>query len=955
MRTLFLFAVSFLGCLRAQGQQETLLPFPSAREVRPSVHASVVANPTGFDYRFDVGNSTGAQQPIEFFFVIIGNSTVQSKSIPENWDQATWIINTIRAVDWGSILPTANIQPGQPVVRFAVGSSFLPGIVSAHAGGTIGSDTLGDEPNYDLTNADIIHNSVEVMTVGPKYSGAQLTVLSLPDTLGALVTQANSLGWIPAQATSVKYMDLFSRIRSDILQDSLKIARTRIDSVLQETVLDSASNITSEAYALIRFNTECLRDKLQPSPDVKGVIFNSSRFDSLIVRAKPDTAFSTGDTLMSIMATVRWPSQFAITLGNVTSSFGFAKAGAPATLGGYIYQKFQTTTHTSISWQAGQEYTLFSVPVNGTCGAETFELTNALSGGEWFVDINYLDKTDTTFYAPVARGFAFLNKVDNSGSTAFNGARHVATHGRTFHEVYHGANEILYRRKNLDSTTWQQTLRLSRGNGSNSDANIIVAHDGSVHVVWQRMLTSSAFDLWYRRSTNGGTTWSADTTLATSITINQSSQWNIYPVIAEDGTTRLMVVYCFSGGMKYTTSSDLGASWTAPATVPNTTLNYIWYPSLAAGSNFLILTYDTRTSGIYSKMYNGSWQGEVNLKNGISTTNDRCSSVVVDATNAPMAVWCAQRSGQAEYRIVYRSGAVGGGSWSSAYTEFPYTSTISDYYPSIAYVARSGVNMNGMEVLWYNSRNEVKLRKYYASTGWNSITRLDTAANWANFSIQESGSTNAPMRMWTNFATASPYDVKLACDTVYQVEPPNPEGLIGPPGAEDFGEELSRRITVESEASKSFVSYELAPIKVVTSMGDTTVLPFKTVDQRHAFSATVPSAWDYLGTAQVTLPTNARSLVLDASVETVVREDSLGTKGTNGFDASGLQVQLIGKDSKTYTVLSEAAAKGGRKVINIANWAGEAVTVRVAETVSLKAKSETPQVGIGDIYRRRTQ
>jgi hypothetical protein len=241
--------------------------------------------------------------------------------------------------------------------------------------------------------------------------------------------------WIVSQAIASVYDSLFGHTSSDLQNSEILKARSRCDSVIQRLISDSTQGwLTTEACALLRYNTQYLKSNLVSNPEIRGVILNSTRFDSLIVRAKPDTSFGVGDTVIKVTATVRWPSQFNITLGNVTSSYGFAKVDAPVTVGSYTYQKFRTTTHAPISWQAGQEYTLFSVPISGTCGAETFELTNALSGGEWFVDINYLDKTDTTFYASAARSFAFSNKADNSGSTYYNGARHMAVHGKVLHE-----------------------------------------------------------------------------------------------------------------------------------------------------------------------------------------------------------------------------------------------------------------------------------------------------------------------------------------------------------------------------------------------------------------------------------------------------------------------------------------------------------------------------------------
>ena len=109
-------------------------------------------------------------------------------------------------------------------------------------------------------------------------------------------------------------------------------------------------------------------------------------------------------------------------------TYGFTAYGSVVTQGNYKYQTFRTTTHVPLNWSAGSEYELFTVPVNGSAGVEDFTLTNALSGGQWFVDINYLDKTDSVFYQPVVTctGITSQNKADNSASTAFNGPRHLA-------------------------------------------------------------------------------------------------------------------------------------------------------------------------------------------------------------------------------------------------------------------------------------------------------------------------------------------------------------------------------------------------------------------------------------------------------------------------------------------------------------------------------------------------
>jgi hypothetical protein len=196
---------------------------------------------------------------------------------------------------------------------------------------------------------------------------------------------------------------MFSRTKTDLVQGHVALAKSRIDSILQEINTDSATTVGSQAYVLIRFNADYLKSMLQTSPKVKGGLFGLQITSTLSVRANPSSSFSNRDTLVAISATVRWQSRYSLTLGTVSSPiYGFGKYGTVTTVGSYNYQQFRIATHVPLNWTANTEYELFTVPVNGCAGVEEFTLTNALSGGQWFVDIDYLDKTDSIFYQPVA-------------------------------------------------------------------------------------------------------------------------------------------------------------------------------------------------------------------------------------------------------------------------------------------------------------------------------------------------------------------------------------------------------------------------------------------------------------------------------------------------------------------------------------------------------------------------
>ncbi len=135
-----------------------------------------------------------------------------------------------------------------------------------------------------------------------------------------------------------------------------------------------------------------------PTRQIPGGIVNPSGTYNISIRAKPNTMF-TNATLETGVATVRWPVASGATMGGVTSSFGYAKWDTLIVISGYNYQKVRSTSGTHIAkWNPNTEYELFYAPMSGTNGPVTVELTNAIPGGEWFVDLNYSDKSDTTFY-----------------------------------------------------------------------------------------------------------------------------------------------------------------------------------------------------------------------------------------------------------------------------------------------------------------------------------------------------------------------------------------------------------------------------------------------------------------------------------------------------------------------------------------------------------------------------
>ena len=379
-----------------KGDTLALPPFPSAREIILEVNASCYTSGSMLQYAYTVSNGVGAEQQISTFFVAV-RSTAYSALCDTSWHATRLQVGEPWPVFWFAMDSLSFIEPGEARDDFRIQSPDPPGITLGYGQGWIVfSDSIEEREYAPGTNA-VLFNSVRVWTIGPTAHPTEATPIAFLDSLRSSVERARAIEWIANDPIAQKYAGLVDRIRAAVKQCELNLARARIDTVLQQASIDSSSTLTSEAYGLIRFNMEYLRDKLSPTGEVKGGVFMPSS-GTLSVRAKPSVDFGPTDTLRCIVATVRWPAACNVSLGSVTGTYGFAKFDSVVTLGKYRYQKFRTTTAQVLSWSAEGEYELFAVSVSGLCGAGSFELTNALPGGEWFVNVNYLDKTDPVFY-----------------------------------------------------------------------------------------------------------------------------------------------------------------------------------------------------------------------------------------------------------------------------------------------------------------------------------------------------------------------------------------------------------------------------------------------------------------------------------------------------------------------------------------------------------------------------
>jgi len=143
---------------------------------------------------------------------------------------------------------------------------------------------------------------------------------------------------------------------------------------------------------------------VRDTPQVKAGVFAPNGAELRLACRSTLSRTPGSDTLQYGVVTLRWPESASVDLsGAVTGAYGFRQAGPVMTVSGYRYQRFCTTAKVPLSWTAGMEYELLRVPVVNPSGTD-IELSSAILGSEWSLQIGAEECADTVSYHPVATG-----------------------------------------------------------------------------------------------------------------------------------------------------------------------------------------------------------------------------------------------------------------------------------------------------------------------------------------------------------------------------------------------------------------------------------------------------------------------------------------------------------------------------------------------------------------------
>ena len=264
-----------------------------------------------------------------------------------------------------------------------------------------------------------------------------------------------------------------------------------------------------------------------------------------------------------------------------------------------------------------------------------------------------------------------------------------------------GNQELYYKRSTNGGASWT-TKRLTWNSGESSYPDIVVDSNNHIYIVWKDD-TSGNHEIYYKKSTNGGTSW-------TTKRLTWTSEYSGGPRIAKDSYNHIHVVRYDSTPAKpeiyYKKSTNGGTSWTTKRLTWNPGSSY--YPDIAADTNnhIHVVWYDS-TPGDSEIYYKRSTNG------GTSWSQQRLTwlpdssynpSIATDSNNNIHVVWNEENPGNCE--IYYMRSTNGGTGWTTK--RLTFNSGRSDK-PKIA-----ADSSNRIYVVWSDfspGNREIYLRK----------------------------------------------------------------------------------------------------------------------------------------------------------------------------------------------------------------------------------------------------
>lgn len=221
-----------------------------------------------YQYSYEVQNRPSAEQGVWQFWLIVSREIALTQlKAPRGWDRSFGVVRErdYSEINWGTP-GDFDILPGDSLRGFSFLSESIPGIVTYYVEGYAPAPSF--EPGFapdsipgydDLTP---FGPGVVGQTVGPTLPPSPFIAINLLETLISYKHQALEFGWIDNERIANSLDAKLNNVKKQLERGKSKTAKNALKAFLNEVEAQKFKHLSSEAYALLKFNGEFLLSKL---------------------------------------------------------------------------------------------------------------------------------------------------------------------------------------------------------------------------------------------------------------------------------------------------------------------------------------------------------------------------------------------------------------------------------------------------------------------------------------------------------------------------------------------------------------------------------------------------------------------------------------------------------------------------------------------------------------------
>lgn len=274
-----------------------------------------------------------------------------------------------------------------------------------------------------------------------------------------------------------------------------------------------------------------------------------------------------------------------------------------------------------------------------------------------------------------------------------------------WHDTRDGVSGKVYSRRSTDAgVTWQLGTRLSFDTAK-SEVPAVAASGAAVHLVWRDSRDARFYwEIYYRSSTDAGQTWSGETRLTTATGI----KWN--PSVAVAGTLVHVVWADNRDGnweVYYKRSTDCGSTWEPDVRLTTSVFAQQW-PCVAAADSLVVVAW-TDNEDVDGELYSVrsldggvSWLPACRITDGSAQPGIWAPSLTLSGDRVH-GVWPDGRDGN--FEVYYNCSTDRGLTWGDD-QRLTQDAAVSNY-PSVE------ADDSVVHVLWSDYRDGVYPEVYY--------------------------------------------------------------------------------------------------------------------------------------------------------------------------------------------------------------------------------------------------